>query len=636
MVICLGERHGERFVAYNGDCREVMSQLPDACIGHSVYSPPFGDLFTYSDSVADLGNSSSDAEFFRHYGFVARELLRVMKPGRVVAVHCSDLPTRKWKDGFVGLKPFSDQLRDAHERAGFIFYRRVTIWKCPVVEQGRTHARNLLYGELCKDSAMSAPGLPDYLMVFRTPGDNEEPIKHTPEEFPLSQWQEWASPVWMTVDQTNVLGGVQAQRAARDHNDERHVCLAEGSLVLTRERGYVPIESTNVGDHVLTHLGRWKPVTRVVCNGVSPVVRTCAQGVANLVSTPDHRVWARVGKTEHQKSYAKNHPPQWLRVDESKGSYLNLPLPPPVESNLTAAEWWMVGRWLGDGHRGGHRTSGRRGGGFGQFIISCAHGEALALVARLGPHAGHVRKITATQIVLIGLRKEVRDVLLRCGEGAQNKVLPPEALALDQGKSEALLSGYLSADGHYVARYDRYCSSSVSRCLLLGMAIVAQRARGVVASVYAGRPSRSGVICGRSVNMKQDWVFAFRNSDGYRKSGWIGDDGAWKKVRKIDAAGTVRVWDITVEEDASFVAEGAVVHNCPLQLDVIRRSIIMWSNPGETVLSPFMGIGSEGYVSLQEGRKFVGIELKESYWQQSVKHLSSVEGQACLFNAAAE
>lgn len=224
MVDCLDDELGQMFAVYLGDCVTAMRTMPGDCIDHSVFSPPFGDLFVYSDSEADMGNSSSDEVFFEHYDFMADELFRILKPGRVAAVHCSDLPTRKWKDGYIGLKPFSDQIREAHERAGFIFYRRVTIWKCPVVEQGRTHSRNLLYGELCKDSSMSAPGLPDYLMIFRKPGENASPITHTQSDFPLSQWQEWASPVWMTVDQTNVLGGVAAQREARDNADERHVC----------------------------------------------------------------------------------------------------------------------------------------------------------------------------------------------------------------------------------------------------------------------------------------------------------------------------------------------------------------------------------------------------------------------------
>jgi len=239
---CLNKALGRNFAAYNADCVSLMRQMPSASVDHCIYSPPFGDLFVYSDSNADMGNSASDAEFFAHYGFMATELLRVMRPGRIVAVHCSDLPTRKWKDGYIGLKPFSDQIREAHDRAGFVFYRRVTIWKCPVVEQGRTHARNLLYGELQKDSSLSAPGLPDYLLIFRVPGENAVPIGHTTSDFPLSQWQEWASPVWMTVRQTHVLGGIKAQQQAREPDDQRHVCplqldVIDRSIVLWSNPG---------------------------------------------------------------------------------------------------------------------------------------------------------------------------------------------------------------------------------------------------------------------------------------------------------------------------------------------------------------------------------------------------------------
>ena len=247
VATAINEVKGERFWAINGDCVRVLSAIMSSSIDHCIYSPPFGDLFVYSDSVADMGNCSSREEFFQQYDFMARELLRVMKPGRVCAVHCSDLPTRKWRDGVVGLTPFSDHIREAHERAGFIFYRRVTIWKCPVVEQGRTHARNLLYGELLRDSSMSAPGLPDYLMVFRAPGDNTAPISHSEMSFPLSQWQEWASPVWMTVRQTHVLGGIKAQHQAREAADERHVCPLQLDVI---DRSI--IMWSNPGDTVLS------------------------------------------------------------------------------------------------------------------------------------------------------------------------------------------------------------------------------------------------------------------------------------------------------------------------------------------------------------------------------------------------
>lgn len=240
VVTCLGDAHGHRYAAYHGDCVDVVRQLPDEKIGLSIYSPPFSSLFIYSDSAADMGNSANDDEFFEHYGFLLKELRRATMPGRMTAVHCSDLPLQKWKDGVIGIKDFSGRLIAAHEAAGWTLHSRITIWKSPVVEMTRTKALGLLYMQLQKDSARSRAGMPDYLLVFRRDGDNPEPIKHTPQDFPLDQWQEWASPVWMTVDQTRVLN----VRAAKEANDERHLCplqidVIERALVLWSNPGDV-------------------------------------------------------------------------------------------------------------------------------------------------------------------------------------------------------------------------------------------------------------------------------------------------------------------------------------------------------------------------------------------------------------
>ena len=237
---CLNQVSGQTFIAVNGDCVDVVRQLPDKSIGFSVYSPPFGDLFIYSDSEADMGNSSSDGEFFAHYEFLIEEMVRVMMPGRLVAVHCSDLPFRKWKDGKLGIRDFSGDIIRAHERHGFTLHSRVTIWKCPVVEMTRTKALGLLYKQLQKDSSKSRTGMPDYLLVFRAPGENEEPIGHTPADFPVDQWQKWASPVWMDISQTNTLN----VKAAKENKDEKHLCplqldLIERALVLWSNPGDV-------------------------------------------------------------------------------------------------------------------------------------------------------------------------------------------------------------------------------------------------------------------------------------------------------------------------------------------------------------------------------------------------------------
>lgn len=169
-----------------------------------------------------------------------REKFRLTKPGRLTAVHCSDLPMTKWKDGAVGIKDFSGDIIRLHQEAGWIFHSRRTIWKCPVVEMTRTKHVGLLYKQLRSDSSKSRGGMPDYLLTFIKPGENMEPIAHESSEFPVEQWQEWASPVWMTVRQTRVLN----VKAAREERDEKHLCplqldVIERALVLWSNPGDV-------------------------------------------------------------------------------------------------------------------------------------------------------------------------------------------------------------------------------------------------------------------------------------------------------------------------------------------------------------------------------------------------------------
>lgn len=239
---CLDSVQSDDFVAINGDCVDVLRQLPASCIDFTIYSIPFLSLFVYSDSVADLGNSTNE-EFWPHYEFVVREKLRVTKPGRLCAVHCSDIPYTKWKDGMIATNAFSDRIRQLHEDCGWHFCRRVTIWRDPVVEMTRTKALNLLHKQILKDSCKSWPGCPDYLLIFRAPGENPQPVSHTKEDFPVEQWQEWASPVWMTIDQTNVL----SNKGAKAQDDERHLCPLQLDVI---ERALVMW--SNPGDVVLS------------------------------------------------------------------------------------------------------------------------------------------------------------------------------------------------------------------------------------------------------------------------------------------------------------------------------------------------------------------------------------------------
>lgn len=230
MNAVLDQHVGDRFAVYNADCVEFAATLPDNCIDFSVYSPPFAHLFVYSDSERDMGNVKDEAEFKALYAHLVREKFRITKPGRLTAVHCSDLPRTKGMHGVVGLYDFPADIREVHEQAGWTYHSRITVWKDPVVEMTRTKALGLLYKQLQKDSTRSRQGMPDYILVFRKTPDDEshaEPVGQDSKRFPVEQWQKWASPVWMDINQTNVLN----VRMARDQKDERHLCPLQLDLI---------------------------------------------------------------------------------------------------------------------------------------------------------------------------------------------------------------------------------------------------------------------------------------------------------------------------------------------------------------------------------------------------------------------
>lgn len=245
IIRCLNEQAGEAWHIYHGDAVDVVSQLPDRSVDFSVFSPPFSGLYIYNDSVADLGNCADDTEFLRHYQFLAHQLFRVMRPGRIVAVHCKDLVFYKNQRGSAGLRDFPGMLIKAHEDAGFTFHSRVTIWRDPVREMTKTKAHGLLYKQLRADASFSRQGLPEYFVVFRKWSRSEDdeiaPVTHTRDSFPLPQWQEWASPVWMTTRETDVLHSV------RNHQDEKHICPMPLDLI-TR----ATLLWSNPGDVVLS------------------------------------------------------------------------------------------------------------------------------------------------------------------------------------------------------------------------------------------------------------------------------------------------------------------------------------------------------------------------------------------------
>lgn len=218
----ISQESGDGWTLYNGDACEVLRGIPDESIGYSVFSPPFASLYTYSASPRDLGNCSSYDEFLEHFSFVIDHLLRVLKPGRLCSFHCMLLPTSKTMHGKIGLFDFRGALIRAFVESGFIHHSEVVIWKDPVTAMQRTKAIGLLYKQLRKDSCMSRQGIPDYVVTMRKPGDNPEDdrVTHTPDDFPLDDWQQIASPVWTDINPSDTL----QYRSARENEDERHIC----------------------------------------------------------------------------------------------------------------------------------------------------------------------------------------------------------------------------------------------------------------------------------------------------------------------------------------------------------------------------------------------------------------------------
>lgn len=242
MTKVLDQNVDSKVAMYNGDTVEVIKGIPDNKLHYTLTSPPFASLFTYSDSKRDMGNCKGEGDFSKHFAYLISELYRVTMPGRLISIHCMDIPATLTHDGFIGFKDFPGHLISMFEKVGFIYHSRVCIWKDPLVQAVRTKQIQLAHKQISKDSAMCAMGLPDYIVTMRKPGSNPEPISHgrgfekyygqmkSPKEekndnarenkYSHKVWQRYASPVWFDIRQTNTLNA----KIAREDKDEKHLC----------------------------------------------------------------------------------------------------------------------------------------------------------------------------------------------------------------------------------------------------------------------------------------------------------------------------------------------------------------------------------------------------------------------------
>ena len=676
------EVRGEKFLVANNDTVMEAQGMKENSVDLIVTSIPFSNHYEYSPNYCDMGHTDNNEHFWAQMDYLTPELLRILKPGRIYCCHTKDriLFGNVTGKGAPTVSPFHMEATFHAMKHGFDYMGMITVVTDVVRENNQTY--RLGWTEQCKDGTKMGVGSPEYILLFRKPqtdrtkGYADEPVTKSKEEYSRSRWQIdahafWRSSgnrmvtpdelaaltpdvlatafteaslagtydyeehvrigehldakgalpctfmalapgshcadVWHDICRMKTLNSKQSQRGLQNH-----VCLADGSLVLTR-CGYKPIEKVEIGDFVLTHKGNWKPVIAKRCTGINPVIRTKAQGVANMITTPDHKLWARVTDKVRAKDYMQKTAPNWIEAQKCEGGYVNLKLPAVEKNDLTLKEWWIVGRFLADGHRGTR----------GDFFVSIGEKKIAEFEEKAAGYFGTYADRTARQYRLKNLSEYLKNMLNECGRGAANKQVPLAGICANQEQAKALLEGYLSGDGCTTG--NATSATSVSRALLLGMAMVAQRAYGVIASVFPGKNAGKTTIEGREVNTRQEWVMSWRN--GSHKFGAILDDGAWKKVNQPVDCGEAETWSIQVADDASYTAEGCIVKNCPLQIDIVERLIERYSNPGELVYDPFGGLMTVPYCAIKKGRRGRGVELNTGYFLDGVKYCRAAESE---------
>ena len=679
---------GKTYRAIHNDCVEELKNFDSDCIDEIVTSIPFSDHYEYSPSINDFGHNNGDEGFFKQFDFLVPELLRVLKPGRIAAIHTKDRIQygKMTGHGMYTVNEFSDKTVTAFKKHGFLYMGRITIDTDVVRENAQSY--RLGWSENAEDSTKMGCGSTEFVLLFRkwepayspnSTANGPEPVKKDNSAYTRSHWQLQACGIWrsngnellspemiarMTMGDimywwksycekngydyekhvqfcqavedlghlpsghmlfppssnnpdiwTDILRINTLNTALSMKQEQSHVCLAEGSMVLTH-KGYKPIQEIDLGDLVLTHKGRWMPVVAKQCTGVNDVVQVKAQGVHNLTLTPTHKVWARNGNgVAKAKQKAISSDPDWVQAKDLENCYVNLKMPPTMEpANTNKLHWWLVGRWLADGHFGAR----------GCVYISVGRHKQAEFEAKVGELVGPpTGRTTALQYRVRDAGSPVRDILEDCGHGAAGKHLPAIAYTLPEEYAKELLDGYLSGDGHFNAERNKWYCSSVSKELLMGLNFLVQRVHGDIASIHPGREAGTAVIEGRTVDTQQEWILSWGHKS-YSFS-FMADDGAWKRVKSITTAGQATTWNIRVAEDESYTAEGCVVKNCPLQLDVIQRLIERFSNPGDTILDPFGGVHSVPYQAIKMGRKGIGIELNPEYWRMGVSFCERAE-----------
>lgn len=632
------------YALFNGDSAEWIQSLPDESVHLSLYSPPFaiegtsgggGCLYTYSSSERDLSNARSYKEFFQHYEFIVRELYRLTPPGRLTAVHAMDIPRGGANVGY-GLSDFPGDIIRLHESIGFRYTARYHIWKEPFAVRLRTMAKGLAHRTLVEDSSLCDVASADYLLMFRKKGENKIPIAH-----PVGLLN-YAGERKMPADILRFKGykGDQTKNRYSHWIWRQYACYSSDTEVLTRT-GWKLHQEVALDDEVCcfnleTEGQEWRHPSHVHSHpytGDMVNINGGAKSPLDVLVTPNHRMVTRHG-------------------------YNPLPVEPWSfrEAGTLSTSKWLLPYAIGADNTGdGGDVTFARFLGWWISEGSLAYG-APVLTQNVGKVSERMRETVddlgydANCIVQDGSargRQSCMHLRLRgatdlgkwleeqCGGKTRVKHLPPCVFSWSLEARRALLEALIDGDGtrHTEDRSSYFTTSPQLADDVQRLAIsLGQSGRLIrIAGVNEKHAPWKYVV---HIGDRKYVTVQARNFSTVPYSGMVYcltvPTGAYVTRRngRMAVAGNSAFWDdvrigrVLPYKEARDPEDEAHMH--PLQLDVIERCVILWSNPGEVVCTPFMGVGSEVYGAVQLGRKGVGCELKPSYFRQAVKNLSEV------------
>lgn len=241
-------KKGKNWELINGDSIIYLDRMKENSVHHIFFSPPFADLYMFSNDPKDVSNNTSYDDFFTHFEFMMPKLLKVLKEGRLCAMHCTQLAKTKGKDGKLEIIDFRGDLIRAMQRNGFDFHAETTIWKDPKIIAQRTKNHQLLHATTKKDSCVNRMGFADYMLWFKKPGENLEPVNHDKNGLPFDRWCKIAEPVWMDID----AGDVLKAKDAKADKDEKHMTPTQREPIKRSLELY-----TNPGDIVFSPFSGW-------------------------------------------------------------------------------------------------------------------------------------------------------------------------------------------------------------------------------------------------------------------------------------------------------------------------------------------------------------------------------------------